>query len=852
MWLRIMIRDYKKILSFLSILSFSLAPSFAAGATTTKSVEAKNAVDELRKGSATKKDVIVVYNEDFVKGEELFQLNRPKDAIVYFERALGKENVDPKVYVYLGACYYQIERYDKSFEVCMEGLSKEGSDKKILAYNAGNSCYALGNYGRADASYAVALDEDPDYSPAVLNRANARLKLNRLSDARESYIRYLELEKDSPQRERIEIIIRLLDAEIERRANERPELVNPDVLVAGEKADLPEPLEKVASDLPFERTETYVPAQNELVRDEANAPALPAVVAQKENGERVFDEMSGDGARSPEPEKTISSKSDQSFFGETLGTERIDVPEIASALSPDARKAPAARSSPGISELVRDSDEQARFAEESRLALEAERARLADEARRELEAEKARIEEEARKELEAEKARLAAEEAERRRDEDMRLALEVEKARLAEESRLALEAEKARLAEENMRMMELEKARLAAEEARRALEAEKSRLEEETKRAIEAEKARIAAEEARKELEAEKIRLEEESRKALDAERARIAAEEARRELEAEKARLAEESKKALEAEKKRIAEEEAERKRAEEARLAEEAEKARLEEEAKKEAERKAIEEKRAKEVASWPEPVADISVRGGYNFTPDGDGQNDSVVFGLDLKYLEESPDAWSVLITDPHGNPFREIKGTGDLPKAIEWDGFGDDGEVVLSKNTYTASLIVTPSQKDRARTGLKTVQGRAEIHTGLLLEVIVPGHEWKMVVNSINFVPNGGLTGNLTEEQRKSNEDTLDEIAEQIKDHPGAKVVIVEGYANNVSGTAREDKEELVPLSQMRADAIVDELVKRGVSRELLNALGKGGANPLASQDDRANWWKNRRVEFRIKQ
>ena len=173
-------------------------------------------------------------------------------------------------------------------------------------------------------------------------------------------------------------------------------------------------------------------------------------------------------------------------------------------------------------------------------------------------------------------------------------------------------------------------------------------------------------------------------------------------------------------------------------------------------------------------------------------------------------------------------------------------------MLSKNTYTAKLSVVPSKKDRERIGSGTVEATEKINTGLLLEVIVPGHEWKMVVNSINFVPNGGLEGNLTREQKKSNYETLDEIAEQIKDHPGAKVVIVEGYANNVSGTEKENREELMPLSQLRADAIVQELVKRGVNPNVLQSTGMGGANPLASQEDHDNWWKNRRVEFRIKQ
>ncbi|MBQ9281644.1 MAG: OmpA family protein [Treponema sp.] len=882
--------------------------------TTTKSPEAKDAVDKLKRNPNPKKnEPVVVYNEDFVKGEELFQLNKPEEAIAYFEKSLESENIDPKVYVYLGVCYYQIEQYDKSLAVCVQGLTKEGTDKKILAYNAGNTCYALGNYMRADASYALALREDSSYAPAVLNRANAQLKLDRLGDARSNYIRYLELEPETPQKERIEIIIRLLEDEITLRANQKPERINPDSFVENEGMEIASPLEKVFEELPIDEAAAVL--ASELVKEDVKAPELPEVISEKNLGEKVTldgekaeDEGNDADSYSPVQKENTSLASEKS-----LPAERIELPELSSIPAQSQQKKNAGigdiqkNSSEKIaareleiplensdvksenksqSERVYDSEEQARFAEENRRALEAEKTRLAEEARIALEAEKARLAEEAQKKLDAEAARLAAEEAEKRRIEEMRLALEVEKARLAEESRIALEAEKARLAEEARKSLELEKARLEAEEAKRALEAERARLIEEAKRASEAEQARIAAQEA------ERKRAEEENRRALEAEKSRLAleaekarlAEEARRQIEAEKARIAaEEEKKALEAERARIAEEQrkieeariAEEKRkaeeeqkaeearlAEERRLAEEAKKAEEEQKAAEEAQR-AAEEKKAEEarkaekerqekLASWPKAKASLVAEGAENFTPDGDGHNDTVIFRPSVEYLEDSPESWTLTILDPHGNLFRTVQGNGELPASIEWGGTSESGEVALSKNTYTARLSVFPSTRDRQRLGPNSIEAGCEIHTGLLLEVIVPGHEWKMVVNSINFVPNGGLDGKLTSEQKKSNFQTLDEIAKEIKEHPGAKIVIIEGYANNISGTEKENREELMPLSQLRADAIVQELIKRGVNPDVLQATGMGGANPLASRDDHDNWWKNRRVEFRIKQ
>ena len=72
--------------------------------------------------------------------------------------------------------------------------------------------------------------------------------------------------------------------------------------------------------------------------------------------------------------------------------------------------------------------------------------------------------------------------------------------------------------------------------------------------------------------------------------------------------------------------------------------------------------------------------------------------------------------------------------------------------------------------------------------------------------------------------------------------------VEGYANNVSNTERENIQELIPLSRLRAQTIVNILVENGLDRSILSSDGKGGSNPIAKWEDRENWWKNRRVEF----
>ena len=55
---------------------------------------------------------------------------------------------------------------------------------------------------------------------------------------------------------------------------------------------------------------------------------------------------------------------------------------------------------------------------------------------------------------------------------------------------------------------------------------------------------------------------------------------------------------------------------------------------------------------------------------------------------------------------------------------------------------------------------------------------------------------------------------------------------------------------VALSQKRADAVRDVLVKAGVDPDTLVAKGYGSANPVASNDPPEGRFKNRRIEYRV--
>lgn len=156
--------------------------------------------------------VLSAQTANFKQGEELFQNDQPEQAIPYLKKAVTEGN--PKAYIYLSIAYYQVGKYQESIDICSAGMKASGTDKKKIAFNAGNSAFAKGDYAGAETWYTTAITASPTYAEPVLNRANARLDQMKYKDARGDYIHYLELAPDDPQEEQIRILIKLLEDQI--------------------------------------------------------------------------------------------------------------------------------------------------------------------------------------------------------------------------------------------------------------------------------------------------------------------------------------------------------------------------------------------------------------------------------------------------------------------------------------------------------------------------------------------------------------------------------------------------------------------------------------------------------------
>jgi len=90
------------------------------------------------------------------------------------------------------------------------------------------------------------------------------------------------------------------------------------------------------------------------------------------------------------------------------------------------------------------------------------------------------------------------------------------------------------------------------------------------------------------------------------------------------------------------------------------------------------------------------------------------------------------------------------------------------------------------------------------------------------------------------------DALEGIYEILKEYPDAQVVVT-GHTDSI-GSAEFN----MALSEMRAQTVVNYLIKRGLNPNQFTAIGKGETEPVASNKTEDGRKANRRVSFSIDQ
>ena len=87
------------------------------------------------------------------------------------------------------------------------------------------------------------------------------------------------------------------------------------------------------------------------------------------------------------------------------------------------------------------------------------------------------------------------------------------------------------------------------------------------------------------------------------------------------------------------------------------------------------------------------------------------------------------------------------------------------------------------------------------------------------------------------------DKLNEVARALKEMDDDKLASIEGFTDS-----RGADDMNLKLSQERANAVMSYLTSQGVKAEKLRAVGRGEANPVASNDSPEGRANNRRVEI----
>lgn len=226
---------------------------------------------------------------------------------------------------------------------------------------------------------------------------------------------------------------------------------------------------------------------------------------------------------------------------------------------------------------------------------------------------------------------------------------------------------------------------------------------------------------------------------------------------------------------------------------------------------------------------------------FTPDGDGTDDEVTFKITPKYQKDAqPKSWKVEVFEEIGGKDSLVKtysGEGLPPKTLVWNAESDKKQFIpTSASDYKVCVTVTDSLGN-------TNTQEVSFGIGILVEKLDDG-SLRILVNSIKFDADKATFDTLSKKEQAANNATIKMIAKALKKYKQYNVII-EGHAHNVSGTEKEETEELLPLSQERANVIMNILVEEGVPASSLTAVGKGGKEPISTESA-----KNRRVEFKL--
>ena len=202
----------------------------------------------------------------------------------------------------------------------------------------------------------------------------------------------------------------------------------------------------------------------------------------------------------------------------------------------------------------------------------------------------------------------------------------------------------------------------------------------------------------------------------------------------------------------------------------------------------------------------------------------------------------DSWSMDIKDPGGNLFQRFSGKWPARQAV-WDGKGISGDMVLSAEDYPVTVTVRDEYGNPGQ-----IMGNVPVD--ILVERTATGY--RILSSRIFFKAFTADYHDVPANLAKQNIARLDALAAKLTKFPDYKIRIV-GHAVSIFwdkpalGKVEQEK-TLIPLSKLRANAVMSALVDRGLAVERFTTEGVGASDQLVPDSNYAYRWENRRVAF----
>ncbi|MGA2477518.1 MAG: hypothetical protein ABSG63_02065 [Spirochaetia bacterium] len=202
----------------------------------------------------------------------------------------------------------------------------------------------------------------------------------------------------------------------------------------------------------------------------------------------------------------------------------------------------------------------------------------------------------------------------------------------------------------------------------------------------------------------------------------------------------------------------------------------------------------------------------------------------------------DSWSMDIYDPGGNLFRSFSARWPEKQAV-WNGKGLSGQMVQSAEDYPLKVSV---RDEFGNVGTLT----ARVPIDILVYKTATGY--RIQSSRIFFKPFTADYRDVPPEIARQNTARLDALAAKLEKFRDYKVKLV-GHAvmiywNDPARGKVEQEDVLIPLSEARAKAIEEAMVRRGLTASMFSEQGVGAADQIVPDSDYKDRWQNRRVAF----